>query len=207
MSRVSKKNDIFYQHFAEFGEALPQAAQCFLDIVTGWPETSGKIAEMSMWERRCDEICASVIVELNKSFITPFDREDINHLIRTMDEIVDQMEDCAVRFDTYNVGSMVDEAAQMAQLILESCEAINIIMQHLPNFKKDPQVMQQVMKVASLEDKGDNVHRMGLSNIFDGPQNPIHTIKWKSLLDTMEKALDCCKLVSNEVQSVVMKNA
>lgn len=207
MSRVSHRNDVFFQSIIAMGEALPQAAQQFLEIIEGWPATKELVPKMSEWERHCDGITAHVIVELNKSFITPFDREDINHLIRSLDEVVDLMEDCAVRFDAYKVCTMIPEASLMAQLILEACQALHVLTEHLPQFKKDPMVMQQVMQVSQLEDKGDVVHRNAISSIFDKPDDPIHTIKWKSLIDSMEATLDTCKLVGNVVQSVVMKNA
>lgn len=207
MSRISKKNDVFYHAFEEMGHALPEVAAQFKDIIERWPDSEADVTIMSAWERRCDEICAGVIIELNRSFITPFDREDINQIIRTMDEVVDQMEECAVRFSSYKVHAMVPEAAQMAELLFEACHALDVLMQHLSQFKKDPVVMQQILTVSKLEDKGDTVHRNGIAAVFEHPADPIHTLKWKSLLDTMEAALDTCKLVANQVQSVVMKNA
>ena len=82
-----------------------------------------------------------------------------------------------------------------------------ILFEHLHDFKKGPLVREQAKKVGMIEDQGDIIYRNALGRIFNEPDDPIHVLKWKSLLDPMERTLDYCKVVTNTVLAVIMKNA
>jgi predicted phosphate transport protein (TIGR00153 family) len=144
---------------------------------------------------------------LESSFITPFDREDINMLVRELDHIADGMDNAAARFELYDIDDMRPEAIQMSNLTLRACEELKDLFDHFENFKKDPVVREKMHTVGTIEDEGDAVSRQGLANIFREQTDAIEVLKWKSLIDTMESTVDSCKGVANVVRSVLMKNA
>ena len=153
------------------------------------------------------QIVGHVLRELNASAATPFDREDVEKLIRNLDQIVDYLEGTAARFGLYNVNVMLDEAPAMAELVLEAIKELDTLFEHFPQFRKDPEVMACCSRIIEIEDAGDVIHRNAVARIFAEHGDPIHIIKWNDLLQGMEDALDSCKDVANIVYGVVMKNA
>ena len=207
MSRVSKKEDVFYQAFKDYTKVATAAGEEFLGIVSGWPDTRMRIPRMKELENEGDQIVGSVLRELNVSFITPFDREDVESLIRNLDQIVDYLEAAAARFGLYDVNVMLEEAPAMAGLILDAIRQLDELFEHFPQFRKDKTVMECCSRIIELEDAGDVVHRNAVARIFAEHGDPIHILKWNDLLQEMEDALDSCKDVANIVYGVVMKNA
>ena len=207
MSRVSKKEDVFYQAFKDYTKVAISAAEELISIIDGWPETRGRIPVMKEIEHQGDEIVGRVLRELNVSFITPFDRDDVEALIRNLDQIVDYLEAGVARFGLYDVNVMLDEAPAMAKLALDAIKELDTLFEHFPQFRKDPVVMECCQNVIRIEDEGDIVHRNAVARIFAEHGDPIHILKWHEILKELEDALDSCKDVANIVYGVVMKNA
>ncbi|MBR3384533.1 MAG: DUF47 domain-containing protein [Atopobiaceae bacterium] len=207
MSRVSRKEDQFYGMLKELADSIKAASEPFGKMVAGWPESISLIPKIDEYEAICDGHVSSIIDELNTSFITPFDREDLSDLALELDNIVDGMEDVAIRYELYDVGNMISEADEMNQLIVSAISEICEVIDLLPNFKKDPTIRTHLKMVTELEDAGDIVYRNAMARVFAEHGDPIHVIKWKSLLDNTENTLNCCKSVANIVQGIIMKNA
>ena len=207
MSRVRHIENQFYDKFKELAHEVAACAEVFNDITHNWPSSKGRIPEVKDYEVRCDAITRETLTLLENSFITPFDREDINLLVRELDHIADGMDNAAARFDLYDIDGMRPEAVQMADLTLRACRELEELFDHFENFKKDPVVREKMHTVGTIEDEGDAVSRQGLANIFHEHNDAVEVLKWKSLLDTMEATVDKCKGVANVVRSVLMKNA
>ena len=208
MSRVSKKEDMFYNLLKDFSKRIVEAAEKYNELVTTWPHNNTELVEqLSATEDDCDEAAGKFYDELNTSFITPFDREDLSSLMNYMDEIVDEIESVSFRFGLYDVDVMIPEAIQMATLTASACHALDTLFEHFHDFKKDPVIMEQVKIVYAYEHEGDEVYRDGLARLFRENTDGVFVLKWKSLLDKMEDALDQTKNVCKVVQGVVMKNA
>ena len=208
MSRVRHIENQFYDKFIELAHEVAGAAEIYVDICRNWPEKKGRIPEVKDYEIKCDAIMRETLNLLENSFITPFDREDINLLIRELDHIADGMDNVTARFDLYDIGdTMRPEAIQMADLTLQACKELSELFDHFENFKKDQVVREKMHTVGTIEDEGDAVSRHALANIFREHSDGVEVLKWKSLMDTMEATVDSCKAVANVVRSVLMKNA
>lgn len=207
MSRVSRKEDQFYEMLQTLSKDVLATVKVWDEITKGWPETRDRIPEVAALEIRCDATENAILEELNTSFITPFDREDLNILAHEMGEIGDFAEGTSARYEIFDVHVMLPEAASMTQLVVDAVSEMVTLFEHMPNFKKDQQVAELAKKIGAIEDQADIVYRNALGRIFNEPDNPIHVLKWKSLLDPMERTLDTCKVVSNTVLAVIMKNA
>ena len=207
MSRVRHIENQFYDKFLELAHEVALCAEVFDDIAHNYPAHKARIPEVKDYEIKCDAIMRETLNLLENSFITPFDREDINLLVRELDHIADGMDNAAARFDLYDIDAMRPEAVQMADLILQATKELEELFAHFENFKKDPVVREKMHTVGTIEDEGDTVSRHGLANIFRGYNDAIEVLKWKSLIDTMESTVDSCKGVANVVRSVLMKNA
>ena len=207
MSRVRHVENQFYDKFIELSHEIASAAEVFAAIAHDYPALKGRIPEVKDYEVKCDAITRETLTLLENSFITPFDREDINLLVRELDHIADGMDNAAARFDLYDIDAMRPEAVRMADLTLQACRELEELFEHFENFKKDPVVREKMHTVGTIEDEGDTVSRQGLANIFREHNDAVEVLKWKSLLDTMESTVDSCKGVANVVRSVLMKNA
>lgn len=207
MSRVRHIENQFFDKFIELAHEVASSAGVFYAIASDYPAQKFRIAEVKDYEIKCDAITRETLTLLENSFITPFDREDINHLVRELDHIADGMDNAAARFELYDIDAMRPEAIRMAELILRASRELEELFQHFENFKKDPVVREKMHTVGAIEDEGDTVSRQGLANIFREYSDAVEVLKWKSLLDTMENTVDSCKGVANVVRSVLMKNA
>ena len=207
MSRVSRKEDQFYDMMHTLSKDVLATVTLWNEITRGWPETKDRIPEVAALEIRCDADENAILDELNTSFITPFDREDLDDIARNLGEVGDLAEGTSARYDIFDVHVMIPEAAQMTQLVVDCMKEMVILFEHFHDFKKDPLVREQAKKIGMIEDEGDLIYRNALGRIFNEPDDPIHVLKWKSLLDPMERTLDYCKAVTNTVLAVIMKNA
>ena len=207
MSRVRHIENQFYDKFIELATEVSAASEVYADIAHNWPAKKARIPEVKEYEVKCDAIMRETLTLLENSFITPFDREDINLLVRELDHIADGMDNVTARFDLYDIDDMRPEAVQMTDLTLQACTELRELFEHFENFKKDPVVREKMHTVGTIEDEGDTVSRNALANIFREHNDAVDVIKWKSLIDTMEATVDSCKSVANVVRSVLMKNA
>lgn len=208
MSRVSKKEDMFYSMFKGLAAELVKASETYVDIIENYPESEGRIPEMKRLETEGDEMVHELLVKLYESFITPFDREDIFTLTQHMDDVIDDEEHIIRRLNLYHVNHVAPEAKELARLTLDATRELEVMFQHLPNFRKDPEVMRQVQKVQKIEDRGDDVYHEALGRLYDEHDaTATHLLKWNTLFNRMEDTIDACKAVSSIVSNVVLKNA
>ncbi|SEH42207.1 MULTISPECIES: DUF47 domain-containing protein [Atopobiaceae] len=206
MSRVKRKEDIFFTQFKEFSELTVSAAELFLDIVENYSEKADLIPEVKEYETKGDEEVGKIMTTLNSSFITPFDREDISALALQMDEIVDGLENVAARFKLYDIDAIRPEAVDMARLIVNATKHLDIAFEKFPDFKKDASILKHTKAANDVEDEGDIVYRDALARLFREHGDTIEVVKWKSLLDKIEDTLDACKDVANDIRNVIVKN-
>lgn len=207
MSRASRKEDQFYEMLHALSKDVLAAVTVWDEVTKGWPESKSRIPEVAALEIACDATENKILEELNTSFITPFDREDLGALARDLGEVGDLAEGTSARYEIFDVHEMIPEAAQMTALIVECMTNMEELFARFHDFRTDPKVKELARKIGSLEDEGDIAYRDALGHIFNRPDDPIHVLKWKSLLDQMEHTLDYCKTIANNVSAVIMKNA
>ena len=208
MSRVSKKEDQFYEMFQELASRIVVAADCYYDIISTYPAEVGRVHEMKEYETACDQLLGDIFRQLSESFITPFDREDISERIRTMDDVVDGMENVAKRYELFHVNANPPEATEMARLAKDACHHMETLFKHFHDFRKDSVVMEEVGKIHDIEDEGDHVFHGALARLYDIEDvSATHLLKWNTLYNKQEEILDSCKDVATLVGNVVLKNA
>jgi predicted phosphate transport protein (TIGR00153 family) len=206
MSRVKRKEDVFFQEFQDFSALTVSAAELFLEIVEDYPNSNSRIPEVKEYETKGDDQVRTIMTTLHSSFITPFDREDISALALQMDEIVDGLENVSARFTLYDIDDMRSEAVEMAKLIVEATHHLDDAFGKFADFKKDASILKDTKSTNDVEDKGDFVYRDALATIFREHGQTVDVIKWKSLMDKIEDTLDACKDVANDIQNVIVKN-
>ena len=155
-------------------------------------------------ENRCGEIKSKVIKRLNKTFITPLDREDIFSLIKKIDNIGEILVGAASRVDTYRVTEKVEDAAKMASIVVQQTKELEIALQDLKH--KSSQI-NECKAVQDLETEADNVYRSALKKLFTNEKDPITLIKKKEILEMLEIASDMCQSTANVIIEILIKNS
>jgi predicted phosphate transport protein (TIGR00153 family) len=159
-------------------------------------------------EHEADKIQNEIFEELNNTFITPFDREDINDLSATMDDIVDLITSCSKRIMLYNPKSIPDSAVTLARLVREAAGYLLEAVKELASFKKRPERIKTLCaKIEEAEKKADDVYEHFLINLFENGKDAVEIIKLKDILHELERASDAAQSVGKRIKTVIIKFA
>ena len=206
MFLVSRKEEVFYDMFVEMSEFACLAATKLNDLINNYVDIDEKIAEIKTVEHECDQVYHRIMKQLNKSFVTPIDREDINLIARELDNITDTIEDAAHSFRMFNILTIKEEAKILSELIQKGTAELNTLMVELKNMKTSKLLAPKVIEVNRIENEGDDIYRSAMTSLFAGEMDALEVIKWKQIYEFLENSLDACEEVANTVEGVVMKN-
>ena len=207
MFRVTKKEEIFFDLFIQAADLACVAAKKLDDLINHYENIEEKIDAIEEVEHECDKIVHTVMKQLNKSFITPLDREDIVQISMVLDDIVDAIEAVAHRFKMFNVQAVTEYAAVSSKLIVQSTTELRILICEFKHMKTSKIMDKQIIDVNSLENEGDRVFRKAMTSLFANGIDAVEVIKWKEIYEHLEDTLDACEEVANIVEGVVTKNA
>ena len=199
------KDEKFFVMFKEMTTTIIEGAQLLKDMLDHFEDAPRSQKLIKDVEHKADQLTHDIIKKLNKSFVTPLDREDIYALSASLDDILDLIDASAQRIVMYNVDKTTPEAKELAFLILKSCQTLDKAVALLGG-KLEP-IAEYCVEVNALENEADRVCREAISRLFDEEKDPIQLIKWKEIFETLEKATDRCEDASNILESVVVKNA
>ncbi len=204
----AKKEDVFYTLLKEFATKVESTTELYAEILLDFPDSYPKIPCMHVCEHECDEMVKRIMGELYRAFVTPFDRADVSSLALAMDDIVDDMDGVVTRLDLFNLDETRREARQVAELCLRAAREFRVMIDHLPNYKNDPVVMEKAIAIGNIENEGDDVYHTALSRLFhEDLKDPRCTLAWLRLFDRMEMCMDAFDKAAGVVRSVVMKSA
>jgi predicted phosphate transport protein (TIGR00153 family) len=198
------KDEKFFQMFKEMTANTIKGAELLKEMIDDFEDPAGSQRRIKDAEHKGDHLTHDIIKKLNKSFITPFDREDIYSLASKLDDIMDLIDASSQRMVMYNVEKPTPESKQLAFIILKSCQALDKAVALLGG-KLEP-IAEYCVEVNALENEADRVCREAISRLFDEEKDPIQLIKWKEIYETLERATDKCEDAANILESVVVKN-
>lgn len=207
MVSLSPKNDKFFDYFIKFGEIAYEASEMLKDLTGNVNDADAKFKKIEEKEHEGDKQLHDIMEALNKTFITPIDREDLYAIAKALDDIVDDIEASASRFVLFNVTHVTDHAKVLADLILQSCKEIIKLMTALKTMKNTQNLSKSIIEINRLEDQGDGDFRVAVRSLFTSDVPTIEVIKWREIYELFEHTLDSCEDVANIVEGVVMKNA
>jgi uncharacterized protein len=195
------------EYFALFTEMTAQIQDGADTLVTMMHDTSGNLEsymkKIKNAEHNCDELTHKITTKLNKSFITPFDREDIYMLVVALDDVLDYIDAGARAILMYDIRQINDHAKQFAKVIqslaIELHSAISIL-------AKPNGMNQHIVEIHRLENEADDVYFRAIGELFRNPTDAIAIIKWKEVYEILESATDRCESVANIIESVILKH-
>lgn len=198
---------MFFDLFVETAEHTCKAAKMLEELMNNYVRVNEKVKAIEECEHECDIQVHKVLEQLNKSFITPIDREDINLIAKEMDNITDDIESTAHRFNMFNVSEITEDAKEMARLIVKCTQELKSLMSELKYMKTSKALKEKIIEVNRIEDEGDTIFRTAITKLFIKENNAVEVIKWKEIYEYLENTLDACEDVANIVEGVVMKHA
>jgi uncharacterized protein Yka (UPF0111/DUF47 family) len=204
---VSKRSQQLFDNLVKISSNVQEAASFFAKGLEDLSNTEWFAARVKEYELIGDEFTSDLVTLLNATYITPLDREDFLALAFKLDDIIDGLEACTVRFDLYGVSTATPAMIQFAQTILESTEEVSQAIAKL-SARKLTAIRQHTLRINNLEKVGDTTLRESLKALFQDP-NPdvLHIIKLKEVYEILESVTDRCEDVGDVLDSITVKNA
>ena len=204
--RLLPRDERFFDLFTKVAELNLEAARLLLEILKTDNERRLPLVEaMKRCEHSADEATHEVVARLDRSFITPLDREDIHMLASRLDDILDIMDGTARRIQIFRPGAAPQGATMIAETIVKSCEQLLTAVRMMEKAKPGEMIPTLVL-VKRMEEDGDAIYHEWLGRLFDGSPDPLMVMKWKEIYDNLEKTLDHCEDVANVLESIAIKH-
>jgi len=199
----------FYDLFDETVAHLTRAAHKFLDMVTAFDNLAARSQDMKVEEEACDDLVRRIIEALDKTFITPMDREDIHKLATSLDDILDNMEETAHRLQVFRIGRPTPEAIDMARIIHDCCTHLEQAVRLCRGLRKPDEINLHLKEVSRLENEADRLYRKTDAELFaqNGGIDILTLIKWRELYAWLEDTVDACKDTAHVISEIVVKGS
>lgn len=165
-----------------------------------------KAESIHQLEREGDEIVSSIMYELNHSFVTPIDREDIIAITKFIDNVLDNINALPYSFDNLSIQKMREKAIEMSALIVEIVEAMTVVTKEFSKFKSTKTIGQMIQKVTELEGKADIIHSAQIKELFTSEENVLEVVRWKEVFDRLEKIVNGTEQAVLIMEAMVIKN-
>lgn len=206
MLNLIPKDDVFFDLFEKAAANAHQCTVALAEFLERYDDLEGRRRRIKELEHVGDELTHEVIERLNKTFITPLDREDIHDLVCRLDDILDRVDTAVDRMCLFKIEKPMEESKQLAQCLVRSTALICEMMPYLRRMKDADAVRQRVREIHRLESEADTIERSALVRLFENDPDPIQVIKWKNVIEVLESATDKCEDVGNVIEGIVLKN-
>lgn len=201
LKKLLPKEEKYFDNFKEMITHIGEMADLTHQLFSSEEINMDIFLKIKPLELRCDEITSKVTKRLNKTYITPFDREDIFGLIKRLDDISDMLLGATSRIETYNIKAKVKYADKLSAVVVEQVKELGIAIQDLKVKRTN-----EMKAVKVLETEADNIYRQALKELFENETNAIEIIKRKEVLEILENTSDKCQSTANLIISLFIKN-
>lgn len=206
MFKTTKKDLIFFDLFSVVMDDTCKAAEILQDLFINYTDIDDKIESVEKLEHSCDRTIHDIIEHLNRSFITPIDREDIFLIAKELDNIIDSIEETVQGLRLFSITKIKPQAVEMARLITKCTNELSVVVGELKHFKTSKIMQERIIEVNHIENEGDETYNKIIQELFTKEQNPVEIIKWKEIIEDMESTLDACEDIANMIEGIVSKN-
>ena len=202
--RLIPKEERFYDDFTAMASQIRHGAELLDQMMAPERPIWDKADEIKEVEHKCDFLTHEIIQRLNRTFVTPLDREDIHALARSLDDVMDAIDASASIVRLYHIESVRPGARELTRLVLDSAEQVVCAIKAL---EKRKGVAECAVEINRLENEADRAHQAAVQALFNEEKDAIVIMKWKEILDFLEQATDRCEDVANVLEGVVVKHA
>jgi uncharacterized protein len=197
------REEKFYNDFQALADELKHGARLLEEMLAAQHPVWDKADEIREVEHKCDFLTHDIIQRLNRTFVTPIDREDIHALARSLDDVMDAIDASASLIRLYRLETVRFGARELAKIVTACTKEVHLALEGLERYKG---VTVHSIEINRLENEADRLHAQAVSRLFDDERDPIVVMKWKETLDFLEDATDRCEDVANVLEGVMVKN-
>ncbi|HAA08444.1 MAG: DUF47 domain-containing protein [Syntrophomonadaceae bacterium] len=205
--RLKPRDEKFFDFFNQLSESILEATEILKLFFENPQDPSQTLDMIKEVEERGDQILSTVMNQINSSFVTPFDREDILLLTRELNNVLDHIQGTMEKVIIYKAGKPKDvNVLKMVYVLQAAAEEIKTAVDKLPQIRsKHQEIIESCEAIRSYEQEGDYLYRAGIALLFENTENVVEIIKWKEIYEHLETTLDYCENVSNILKGVAVK--
>ena len=201
--RILPRDEKFYELFTELAMRLTASATLLHEMFNSPGELHARVSTIKALEHEADNLTHDIIDRIDRTFVTPFDRDDMYRLSGAIDDVCDHVDEAAGNIVGYGVTRVREAARNQAGVILRAATELQEAVALLEGFK-DSQIHLDVLR--ELEDEGDQLNRAAVSDLFTTEQDPIAIIRWKDIHERLEEAVDACENAADVLEAILVKN-
>jgi uncharacterized protein len=198
------RGERFFEDFVALAEQIRNGAVLLEEMLAPDRPIWTKADDIKTVEHRCDGLTRDVIQRLNRTFVTPLDREDIHKLARSLDDVMDAIDASAAVLRLYRIEHVRSDARELAAIIKASVDQVVIGLKALE--RRTDLATRAAAEMNRLENEADRIHQAAVGALFADERDPIAIMKWKEILDFLEAATDCCEDVADVLEWVIVKH-
>ena len=201
--RLIPREEKFYDLFRDQAALINQAAIILVALFEDYKDIEKRVTEIKFVEHKGDQLTHELMTKLNKTFITPIDREDIHELASALDDVLDLIDGASGRLITYKIREVTPGAIRLAKVILHGSE---IIVRAVAQLHRPQNILEYCDQLSQLEKDADRIKGECVARLFENSASPTDIIKWKEIYEVLEATTDKCEDVADVLESVVLKS-
>ena len=201
--RLTPQKREFFVLFTQASSNARDIARALVELLDEWPDNREKLRDIRELEHEGDRLTHAVIDLLNRTFVTPFDRDDMYRLASVIDDVCDHVDEAADNIDAYEVRDVPDKARLQAEVIYRAASRLHEAVELLEGFKDSK---RQLGALRELEDEGDRLSREAIADLFRSGADPLMIIRWKDIHEQLEEAVDACENAADVLDAILVKN-
>ena len=206
MFNLLPRDTVFYDLFEGMSRHVVRSAEDLRQLAQNFPDITQHIQRIREEEHAADELAHQALDRLDRTFITPFDREDIHALVGELDDIIDTVDALAKRFPLFHIKQMEPVFLQQTEVLVAAAVKLDEAVNRLRRSRKLSELSDVLIDIHHHESLGDDNHHAAMSRLFQGGIDTLEVLKWKELYDLVEDAIDGCEDVGNTLERIVLKN-
>jgi uncharacterized protein len=206
MARISlvPQNRAFFELYGRASQNVVAITRKLVELLDHFPDgTDATFRDIRDLEHEGDRVTHEVVDLLNRTFVTPFDRDDMYQLASALDDICDHVDEAAANLVSYGVRDVRPKAREQADVIVRAARKLEEAVACLEGFKD---AGRQLIELRELEDEGDRLAREGISELFAENAEPLVVIRWKDIHEHLEEAVDACENAADVLEAILVKN-
>ncbi|MCB4757209.1 MAG: DUF47 family protein [Elusimicrobia bacterium] len=206
--RFIPKEEKFFDILTQAARNAYQAVSAFQELIHHWSDKSDKFQKIRDIESEGDLLTHEVIDKLNRTFVTPIDREDIHELAGEIDDVCDILQALSDRMQLYDLGKEMPQfMVNMVDLLEKSGKDMNAAVEAIPYFKRNSRVRDLCIEIRRVENEADDLLKNALADLFRDKKDALYVIKWKEIYEAVEYAHDKLAGIANTLEGILVKNA
>ncbi|HZT91078.1 MAG TPA: DUF47 family protein [Gaiellaceae bacterium] len=201
--RLKPQKREFFELFTQASANAREIARALVELLAAWPESREKLRDIRELEHEGDRLTHEVINLLNRTFVTPFDRDDMYRLASVIDDVCDHIDEAADNIDAYEVRDVPQKAREQGDVIYRAVSRLHEAVERLEGFRDS---QRQLVALRELEDEGDRLEREAIAELFRSGADALTIIRWKDIHAQLEEAVDACENAADVLEAILVKN-